>query len=100
MSLGKGQIGLSFLSPTMARVSWQPSDGYREPRTWAIAPTTGAGQTADVPLQGRERASLEGFTPPPAQAKFKHPGDRSPARAPACGEQPSAAPRMELPANQ
>jgi alpha-glucosidase len=61
---GKGQLNLSFLSPTMARVCWQPSDGYREPRTWAIAPLSGAAQTADVAVEGRERSSLVGFTLP------------------------------------
>ena len=59
-----GQIHLSFLSQTMARVSWQPQSGFREPRTWAIAPLTSASTTADVPLQGRERQSLVGFDRP------------------------------------
>ena len=62
--VGGGQLQLSFLSQTMARVSWQPSSGFREPRTWAIAPLTSAATTADVPLQGRERQSLSGFDRP------------------------------------
>ena len=61
---GGGQLNLSFLSQTMARVSWQPSSGFREPRTWAIAPLQSAERTADVPVQGRERASLIGFDRP------------------------------------
>ncbi len=60
---GQGQLQLTFLSQTMARVSWQPHSGFREPRTWAIAPCT-SNATADVPVQGRERASLAGFSRP------------------------------------
>lgn len=60
-SLGaSGQLRLVFLSETMARVSWQGPQGFREPRTWAIAPVAGE----DVPWQGRDRDSLEGFTRP------------------------------------
>lgn len=55
-----GQLRLVFLSETLARVSWQPKTGYKEPRTWAIAPVAGE----DVPWQGRERASLAGFSRP------------------------------------
>ncbi len=63
---GQGQLQLTFLSQTMARVSWQPADGWREPRTWAIAPCLPhqIHATADVPVQGRERGSLEGFSRP------------------------------------
>ncbi len=32
------QLRIVFLSETMARVSWVPRDGFREPRTWSIAP--------------------------------------------------------------
>jgi alpha-glucosidase len=60
----KGQLNLSFLSPTMARVNWQPAGGYREPRTWAIAPVLHGASTSDVAAEGRERRSLAGFTPP------------------------------------
>lgn len=60
-SLGaSGQLRLVFLSETMARVSWQGPQGFREPRTWAIAPVAGE----DVPWLGRDRDSLEGFTRP------------------------------------
>ena len=55
-----GQLRLVFLSDTLARVSWQPAQDYKEPRTWAIAPVAGE----DVAWQGRERASLAGFARP------------------------------------
>ncbi|WP_416546688.1 TIM-barrel domain-containing protein [Limnohabitans sp. DCL3] len=55
-----GQLRLVFLSPTMARVSWQATPAYKEPRTWAIAPVAGE----DVPWHGRERSSLAGFERP------------------------------------
>jgi alpha-glucosidase len=55
-----GQLRLVFLSDTLARVSWQPAQDYKEPRTWAIAPVAGE----DVAWQGRERASLVGFARP------------------------------------
>ena len=57
---GGGELKLVFLSPTLARVTWRPAQGYREPRTWAIAPTAGE----DVPWEGRERDSLAGFQRP------------------------------------
>ena len=44
----------------MARVRVKPAAGYREPRTWAIAPQPGV----DVPWQGRERDDLSGFGHP------------------------------------
>lgn len=50
-----GQLRVVFLSDTMARLSWVPRDGFREPRTWSIAPE-GHG---DVPWEGRARDSLE-----------------------------------------
>ena len=55
-----GQLKLTFLSPSMARVTWMPAAGFREPRTWAICPERGT----DVPVTGRERDSLEGFVRP------------------------------------
>ena len=59
----QGSLRVVFLSSTMARVTWQRATGWLEPRTWAIAPVAGQ----DVPVQGRERASLEGFTRPALQ---------------------------------
>jgi alpha-glucosidase len=50
-------LSVRFLSETMARVSLRPQAGWREPQTWAIAPTPGA----DVPWQGRARDDLTGF---------------------------------------
>jgi alpha-glucosidase len=59
-SLGGGaELRVVFLSPSMARVTWVPSQGFREPKTWAIAPGG-----VDVPWSGRDRASLDGFVRP------------------------------------
>ena len=55
-----GQLSLVFLSDTLARVCWQPEAGFKESRTWAIAPVAGE----DVPWQGRDRHSLAGFERP------------------------------------
>ena len=55
-----GQLKLTFLSPSMARVTWMPAAGFREPHTWAICPERGT----DVPVTGRARESLEGFVRP------------------------------------
>ena len=55
-----GALRLAFLSGSMARVTWVRPDGFREPATWAIAPTAGE----DVPWQGRLRGSLAGFSRP------------------------------------
>ena len=55
-----GQLRVVFLSETMARLSWVPREGFREPRTWSIAPE-GHG---DVPWEGRARASLAGVERP------------------------------------
>ena len=55
-----GALRLAFLSGSMARVTWVRPDGFREPATWAIAPTAGE----DVPWQGRPRDSLTGFSRP------------------------------------
>ncbi len=54
------QLRIQFLAERMARVTLRPASGYREPRTWAIAPTTGQ----DVPWEGRTRDDLLGFSPP------------------------------------
>ncbi|MBU3737403.1 MAG: glycoside hydrolase family 31 protein [Rhodoferax sp.] len=56
-----GQVQLDFLSPTMARLRHRGPQGYREPRTWAIAPVPGQ----DVPWAGRPRDDLSGFESPP-----------------------------------
>lgn len=59
-----GQLQVSFLSPSMARVSWKPVTGFREPRTWAVCPD----HSRDVPLTGRPRESLQGFVRPQLQS--------------------------------
>jgi alpha-glucosidase len=56
--------GASFqiqaLEPTLFRVRLRPAGGYREPRTWAIAPVHGQ----DVAWDGRARDDLAGFSCP------------------------------------
>ncbi len=64
------EMSVRFLSPTMARVTLRPQGGWREPRTWAIAPLAGAAgpggsSSRDVPWQGRAREDLAGFERPP-----------------------------------
>lgn len=59
-----GSLGLVFLGPTLARVCWRPGAGFKETRTWAIAPD---GQ--DVPWEGRPRESLAGFSRPMLHAQ-------------------------------
>lgn len=54
------QLTVRFLSETLARVTLKPQAGYREPRTWAIAPVS----QGDAPLQGRSRDDLTGFPLP------------------------------------
>ena len=58
-----GELQVSFLSPRMARVTWRPASGFKEPRTWAVCPDA----SSDVPLTGRPRQSLEGFVRPAVQ---------------------------------
>ena len=53
-----GELSVRFLSETMARVTLRPAEGWREPRTWAIAPN------GDVPWEGRRREDLAGFEAP------------------------------------
>lgn len=57
-----GELSVRFLSDAMARVTLRPGGGWREPRTWAIAPG------ADVPWEGREREDLSGFELPATRA--------------------------------
>jgi alpha-glucosidase len=51
---GGWRCEVSLPGDGVGRVLWHPPDGLREPRTWAIAPPSGA----DVPWEGRARASL------------------------------------------
>jgi alpha-glucosidase len=55
-----GELRVVVLSSTMARVTYQPVLGFKEPKTWAVAPVSGQ----DVPWQGRNRDSLDGFQRP------------------------------------
>lgn len=55
-----GQLRVVFLSQSMARVTWALGSGFREPRTWSVAPLP----AADMPWTGRARESLEGFQRP------------------------------------
>jgi alpha-glucosidase len=59
-----GTFGVQALEPSLFRVRYRPSQGYREPRTWAIAPGHPA-STAPMPWEGRLRDDLSGFTLPP-----------------------------------
>ena len=58
-----GSFQLEVLEHSMVRVRHKPATGYREPRTWAIAPQAGV----DVPWHGRPRDDASGFSRPPAQ---------------------------------
>jgi alpha-glucosidase len=65
-----GTFTVRALGERLVRVTLRPHSGFKEPRTWAIAPlfgsqsTYGANQnTADVPWEGRRRESCDGFSP-------------------------------------
>lgn len=62
---GGASFSVQVLEQHLVRVRMRPATGYREPRTWAIAPTAGT----DVAWTGRERDSLRGFSCPPAQVE-------------------------------
>jgi len=59
---GGARLSVEILEPALARVRLQPHNGYREPRTWAIAPQAGL----DVPWHGRDRDDRSGFSCPTA----------------------------------
>ena len=66
MLQGGGVLSVQALTAQMFRVRVKPQGGYKEPRTWAIAPLSHGGhQVADAPWTGRERDDLSGFEPPP-----------------------------------
>ncbi len=56
------EFTVQLLGESLARVTLKPADGFKEPRTWAIAPDG----TPDVPWEGRDRASVAGFDLPKA----------------------------------
>lgn len=60
---GGASLQLEMLEPALTRVRLRPAGGWREPRTWAIAPVAGQ----DVPWQGRERDDRSGFGCAPAE---------------------------------
>jgi alpha-glucosidase len=63
---GGGSFSVRMLGDTLARVTLKPAAGFKEPRTWAIAPVTANSHTrsADVPWEGRERERNDGHTAP------------------------------------
>jgi alpha-glucosidase len=66
-ALADGELALRVLEHAIVRVTWRPGAGFREPRTWAIAPL------ADVPWEGRSREDNEGFACP--AVAVEHSGD-------------------------
>ena len=60
---GGARFSIQVLEPSMFRVRYKPAAGYREPRTWAIAPQPGQ----DVEWAGRKRDDIGGFGCPGAQ---------------------------------
>ena len=60
---GGASFNVQVLEPSMFRVRYKPAGGYREPRTWAIAPQPGQ----DVEWAGRKRDDITGFSRPGAQ---------------------------------
>ncbi|MDO8320357.1 MAG: DUF4968 domain-containing protein, partial [Rhodoferax sp.] len=60
---GGAGFSIQVLESTLVRVRYQPATGYREPRTWAIAPQAGE----DVAWTGRQRDDTGGFSRPGAQ---------------------------------
>lgn len=63
------QFTVTALEPRLFRVTHTPAQGYKEPRTWAIAPV-GTSTLGDVPWQGRDRGSLQGFSCPAASLSY------------------------------
>jgi alpha-glucosidase len=64
LSLESGAVfSVEVLEQTLVRVRLRPGNGYREPRTWAIAPQPGK----DVAWEGRLRDDLSGFSRPVAR---------------------------------
>ena len=58
-------FSVQVLEEQLVRVRLRPAGGYREPRTWAIAPIAGR----DVAWEGRARDDLSGFSCPAAQVQ-------------------------------
>lgn len=60
---GGAGFSIQVLESAMVRVRCKPASGYREPRTWAIAPQAGE----DVAWSGRQRDDTGGFSRPGAR---------------------------------
>jgi alpha-glucosidase len=60
---GGAGFSIQVLESAMVRVRYKQASGYREPRTWAIAPNAGE----DVAWTGRQRDDISGFSRPGAQ---------------------------------
>ena len=67
-------LHIQALEPSMFRVSLRPAGGYKEPRTWAIAPGANPSQGKDTPWEGRLRDDVSGFALP--SAKISHDADQ------------------------
>ena len=66
--LGNGAtFTVQALEDALFRVTLRPTTGYREPRTWAIAPGANPAHGLDVPWEGRVRDDVSGFTRPAVQ---------------------------------
>jgi alpha-glucosidase len=65
---GGGHLNIQALEPALFRVRVRPQIGYREPRTWAIAPINSDepldAVRQDVPWEGRLRDDITGFSLP------------------------------------
>ena len=59
---GGASFSVQVLEAALVRVRYRPATGYKEPRTWAIAPQAGH----DVAWAGRSRDDLGGFSCPAA----------------------------------
>jgi alpha-glucosidase len=59
-----GEFIVQMLGESLARVTYKPAAGFKEPHTWAINPIPSGHSleaNQDVPWEGRPRASLAGF---------------------------------------
>jgi alpha-glucosidase len=64
LQLTGGSFSVQVLQASLFRVRYRPTRGYREPRTWAIAPDASPAHGRDVPWHGRPRDDLNGFALP------------------------------------
>jgi alpha-glucosidase len=70
LSLAEGGLfSIQALETALFRVRYRPTQGYREPRTWAIAPNASPASGKDVPWEGRLRDNTDGFTLPPVTVR-------------------------------